>query len=100
MYKDVISYELTEGTTREKLLDVAKRIYKDWMAKQKGFIKWEIHSNKDGSYTDIVYWESEEAAKEAEKDMINIPYAGEWFSCYKEGTTHSLNLTALETFSG
>ncbi len=98
MYKDIISYELAENTTIEQLLKIAKQIVNDWMKDQIGFIKWEIHSNSDGSYTDIVYWKSKEDAKKAEKEMVKIPNASEWYACYKEGTITSKNLTLLAEF--
>ena len=53
------------------------------MSKQNGFIKWVINTNNDCSYTDIVYWESKEAAKMAEKEIVNIPNANDWYGCYK-----------------
>jgi hypothetical protein len=68
------------------------------MKKLPGFKKWEIHRNKEGSYTDIVYWESEEAAKNAEKEMVNIPHAGDWYACYKQGSISSKNLSFIEEF--
>jgi len=78
MYKDIISYELAEGIDQNKLLSVASQIIESWMNKQVGFIRWEIHKNtKDNSYTDIVYWQSESDAKNAEKEMMNIPDAGD-----------------------
>lgn len=98
MYKDVISYELAENVSQEHLIKVANRIVNDWMKPLPGFIKWEIHGNADGSFTDIVYWESKEAVQNAEKEMVNIPNAGEWFSCYKEGSISSKKLTLVATF--
>lgn len=98
MYKDIITYELAENTTKEQLIKIARLIVNDWMKNQVGFIKWEIHSNSDGSYTDIVYWESQEDAKNAEKEMVNIPNASDWYNCYKEGTISSKNLTTIATF--
>lgn len=98
MYKDIISYELATDTDLEKLLEVAAKVADDWMKNQKGFIKWEIHTNQDGSYTDIVYWESREAAKNAEKEMANNSHAQEWFACYKEGCISSKNLTFIAKF--
>jgi len=99
MYKDIISYELADNITQEHLLKVAKQIVTEWMTKQPGFIKWEINTNKDGSYIDIVFWESEAAAKKAEKEMANIPNASEWYSCYKQGSISSQNLSLINTFS-
>lgn len=95
MYKDIIDYELAEGITKDHLLGVAKQVVTDWMKNQPGFIKWEIHSNNSGTFTDIVYWNSEEDAKKAEKEMVNIPNAMEWFRCYKEGCISSKNLTTI-----
>ena len=99
MYKDIISYQLADGIDEKHLLNVASGIIESWMSKQVGFIKWEIHKNaNDNSYTDIVYWESEADAKNSEKDMMNIPNAGDWFACYKEGSINSLNLQQVGSF--
>lgn len=98
MYKDIITYELAESASQEQLIKIAKQIVNDWMKNQVGFIKWEIHINNDGSYTDIVSWKSKNDAKVAEKEMVNIPNAGDWFACYKEGTISSKNLTTIAEF--
>ncbi|AWV97977.1 hypothetical protein [Arcticibacterium luteifluviistationis] len=98
MYKDLITYELAENISEEQLLKVAGQIVNDWMKKQPGFISWEINLNSNGSYTDIVTWESKETAKASEKDMVNIPNAGDWFACYKKGSISSQNLTSLVIF--
>ncbi len=100
MYKDVISYQLADGTSQAQLLKVAGDIIESWMNKQPGFIRWEIHKNTDGTetYTDIVYWQSEQDAKNSEKEMANIPNAGAWFSCYKEGSINSQNLQQVGSF--
>ena len=98
MYKDSISYELADGVTQQQLLEVAAQIVNDWMKKLPGFIKWEIHTTNNKTYNDIVYWQSEEAAKNAEKEMANIPNAADWYACYKPGSISSKNLTLLTTF--
>ncbi|SOE23757.1 hypothetical protein SAMN06298216_4141 [Spirosomataceae bacterium TFI 002] len=97
-YKDIITYELAENIGQEHLLTVAKQVLDSWMNKQRGFVKWEIHSNSNGSYTDIVYWNSKEDAKLAEKDMANNPNAADWFGCYKSGSISSKNLTLISDF--
>ena len=97
MYKDIISYKLAEGVSEEHLLKVAHEVLESWMGKLPGFVKWEIHRNSDGDYTDIVYWESEDDAKSAQADMVNIPNAGDWFSCYEEGSISSQNLHQVAT---
>lgn len=98
MYKDIITYELAENTTKEQLIEIAKQIVNDWMKNLDGFVKWEIHSNNDGRFTDIVSWKSKEDAKNAEKEMVNIPNATDWYACYKEGSITSKNLTTIAEF--
>lgn len=96
MYKDIISYELAEGITQDQLLKIADDVLENWMKNQPGFIKWEINTNDADGFTDVVYWKSKEHAKKAELDMINIPNAGDWFGCYKEGSISSHNITLLK----
>ena len=99
MYKDIINYELAENTSIEQLIKIAEQIVNDWMKNQVGFIKWEIHSNNDESFTDIVYWNSKHDAKQAEKEMVHIPNAADWYACYKEGTISSKNVTTIAEFN-
>lgn len=98
MYKDIISYKLAENISEDHLLEVARDVLENWMSKQSGFQKWEIHRNRDGGYTDIVYWESEGDAKNAQADMVNIPNAADWYACYEEGSISSMNLDHVVTF--
>ena len=98
MYKDVISYRLAGNVSEEHLLSVANDVHRNWMSKQAGFIRWEIHNGQDGEYTDIVYWGSEADAKLAEADMVNVPNVGDWICCYEEGSISTKRLSRLGTF--
>jgi hypothetical protein len=99
MFKDIITYELADGIDENHLLKVAGNIIESWMSKQPGFIQWDIHKDSIGNgYTDIVYWESREDAQNSEQDMVNIPNAGDWFFCYKEGSISSQNLQQIGSF--
>lgn len=98
MYKDIITYELADNISEEHLLRVAEQVVQNWMKHQPGFVKWEIHTNQDGRYTDIVHWQSKADAKTAEKEMVNIPNADEWYSCYKQGSISSMNLHGLAMY--
>lgn len=98
MYKDVITYELAEGITRDHLIEVAQDIIENWMKNLSGFISWEIHNSEDGKYTDIVSWASKVDAKNAELEMMKIPNVGAWFACYKEGSIISTALKSVKKF--
>ncbi len=100
MYKDFITYQLAEGISEAHLLKVAGDIRESWMKKQAGFISWDIHKNTgdNARYTDIILWQSKKYAKNPEKEMVNIPNAGAWFSCHKEGSISSQNLQQRSAF--
>lgn len=98
MYKDIISYKLANNVSEDHLLKVSERIIKEWMSQQEGFIKWEIHKNLKEDYTDIVYWQSREAAKKAESNMSAIPNAEEWFACYEPGSNQCMNVERIREF--
>ncbi len=98
MYKDIISYQLAKDVTEAQLLTIAQDIIENWMRNQQGFQKWEIHKNSDGSYTDIVYWDSKADAKATEAQMMDIPNGAAWFACYKEGSITSQNLEKIQSF--
>ncbi|MCI5054488.1 MAG: hypothetical protein MRY83_00120 [Flavobacteriales bacterium] len=98
MYKDIISYEIAENVTKEHLLRIAEQIVNEWMKNLPGFLSWEIHENVDGTFSDVVNWQSEENAKHAEKEMVNIPNAGEWYACYKPGSITTKKLHQIAKF--
>lgn len=100
MYKGIITYKLAKGISQRKLLAVAKRVADQWMKKQKGFVKWEIHTQSDGSYTDIVYWKSEKDAKASFETMKDIPNAAEWYACYKDKSIVSKGIAKVAGYQG
>ena len=99
MYKDIITYELADGITEEHLKKVAIQILEEWMEKLPGFVSWELNKSGDDKYVDIVCWESKEAAMSANREMANIPNAGEWYACYKKESISAQNITTVAAFN-
>ena len=79
-------------------MKVAGQILNEWMKGLDGFISWEINKYTDGGYTDIVSWDSKEAALVANEEMKNIPNSMDWYACYKMGTIKSQNVTLVGRF--
>lgn len=98
MYKDIITYELAGGISEEHLKNVAIQILEEWMNKLPGFISWEVNKSASGKYVDIVCWENKEAAMNANKEMANIPNAGDWYACYKKESISSQNVETVAEF--
>lgn len=100
MYTDIIRYRLKDGVTQEDLLDAAGEILESWMKKQVGFISWQINTSEDGEYTDIVQWESEEAAKKAEASMrSDLSFGNAWFACYNMSSISATKAREVKKFS-
>ena len=53
MHKDIITYQLAEGITKDHLVVIAQDIIDNWMKNLPGFISWEIHNGENGKYTDL-----------------------------------------------
>jgi len=98
MYRDIITYELAEGVTHQHLLEVAQKTHDTWMQKLPGFVSWEIHTNKQATYTDIVTWKSREDAQHAETQMQGNEALLAWFGCYKPETIQAQNLVEVKKF--
>ncbi len=98
MYKDIITYELADGISEQHLKKVSIQILEEWMNKLPGFISWELNKSANGKYVDIVCWENKAAAMNANKEMANIPNAGEWYACYKKGSISAENVESLAVF--
>ena len=98
MFKDLITYELAEGITFDHLKTVAEKVHKDWMKNQQGFLGWEINENQNGSYTDIVSWESKAHADASNEKMANMPHGAEWMACYKMETISAVKLLSKAHF--
>ena len=99
MYRDVIQYKLAQGISEDHLVKVANQIIDTWMKDLKGFVNLEITKSDEGQYIDIVHWSSREDAKNAEKEMCNIPNAMDWYSCYDQASISSHGVEVINSTS-
>ena len=60
-----ISYKLVKGASAEEFLLASKKCHDDSMAKNKGFISWDVLRDGD-TWVDVATFESIEDAKNAE----------------------------------
>jgi len=98
MYTDLISYQLADGVSEEQLREVCERVYREWMRDLPGFVKWEIHRAMDGTFTDVVRWESREYAKASEEKMSEVPNLKEWQACYDMESIKNKQLSRVIKF--
>ncbi|HEX2195579.1 MAG TPA: hypothetical protein VHJ76_01530 [Actinomycetota bacterium] len=57
-------FKTTEGVTREQLLDTVDAV-SEWAKRQPGFLSRDLTCSEDGTWIDVVWWESLDAAHAA-----------------------------------
>lgn len=73
-------FSLKNGITHDQLKQVSERLVKEFLIHQPGFIKKELLKQDNHSYVDLVYWQSEEAAKSAFERSQESDVANEYFA--------------------
>lgn len=58
-------FRLAAGVTEAMLLEAAEGIQRDFLAKQRGFVRRELLRGPDGLWVDLVHWADDAAAHEA-----------------------------------
>src|SRR6476659_4833504 len=66
---ELVTFRVANGDTR-KFLDANASI-NDWLKRQPGFVSRRLAERDDGSYVDIVFWQSHEAALAASAKMMD-----------------------------
>jgi len=90
MYTDIIHYDLAKSVNHNRFLNITAKVLTDWMQHQKGFVSWTQYRNSRGGYTDIVIWESKEAAQIAEGKMSENPHQKYWVEYYQNIQSEAL----------
>lgn len=74
-------FELTEGVDEKTLLQASETLQRDFLGKQKGFIRRELLKGKGKHWVDLVYWQSRDDAEQAAKNAANSAVSRNYFQC-------------------
>lgn len=74
-------FELAEGFDEKTLLQASEALQKDFLSKQKGYIRRELLKGKNNQWVDLVYWESREDAEQAAKNAAQSAACRNYFQC-------------------
>lgn len=99
MYIDILHYQIVAGLEQQDFLAITQQVHQQWMRHLDGFVRWDIHANSEGHYTDIVVWENEAAAKNAEKQMNSMPLLQKWEQCYDQESIRFSHLKTLKVYT-
>jgi hypothetical protein len=82
-----ISYKLIEGASVPDFLLASEKVHKEIISQLKGYISWEVLVDGD-TWVDLVTWETEEDAKNAECGGDTNPVAQAFYSFIDENSVN------------
>lgn len=65
---ELVTFRLAQGTVAGFV--AANDTVNQWLKRQPGFLSRHLAEKEDGSFVDLVLWDSAEAARDASKNMI------------------------------
>ena len=75
----------TAGVTDEQLVSKANTVNRDFLIKQKGFIKRELIKKNDAEYADVIYWKTKNDAVTAGEKVGKCDTCNEYFKLMEMG---------------
>jgi len=72
-------FRLLDGVTEEELFAASEALQRDFVARQRGFIRRELLRGADGTWVDLVHWEDEAAAHTVFAAAMESPVCAEYF---------------------
>lgn len=85
----IFSYKLKKNISSEEFMEKTQKLHDEIISKAKGFISWE-HYVQDNTWTDFVFWESEEDANNATTIGQGEEVTKEFYTCIQMDTCKTL----------
>lgn len=95
---DVVLFKTLPGVSDEQNLKVAEMLQPVIQAQQ-GYIKLELFKSADGQWVEVVYWESSEAAKVGNENVMASPEMAATFEVLDPENTEVLHLRRVMAFA-
>ena len=84
-------FTLAEGVDEATLIAAAEELQKDFLGRQKGFIKRDLARLADGRWADVIYWESRESVEQAMQSAPENPAALRYFQLMAASESDAAN---------
>jgi hypothetical protein len=72
-------FRLLDGVTEQALLEASETLQRDFLARQRGFVRRELLRGADGQWVDLVHWEDDAAAQTVFATAMESPVCAEYF---------------------
>ncbi|HAV78387.1 MAG TPA: hypothetical protein DCX53_13650 [Anaerolineae bacterium] len=84
-------FTLAEGVDEATLIAAADDLQKEFLSRQKGFIKRDLARLTDGKWADVIYWESRESVEQAMETAPENPAALRYFQLMATSESEVVN---------
>lgn len=75
---EITTFKLNQGVAEKDFIQLASEMQKDFLEKQRGFIKRTLTVSPDSTWTDLVFWQDQQSVERtmqiAEKSELVIPF--------------------------
>jgi hypothetical protein len=72
-------FRLVEGVSERDLLAASETLQREFLARQRGFVRRELLRAADGQWSDLVHWEDERAAHDVFDAAMASPVCADYF---------------------
>jgi hypothetical protein len=72
-------FRLLAGVSEQELLAASETLQRDFVARQRGFIRRELLRGADGAWVDLVHWEDQAAALAVFTAAMESPVCARYF---------------------
>ena len=86
MVLEIAIFKLVDGTDADTFLQEHAKFHTDWVVTQPGFVKRVTTCGDDDVWTDVLTWESLDAAKTAMETIGGIEEGKTWMSMMDEAS--------------
>ncbi len=83
MVLEYVKVQLNDGVDKGEYIELAKQVEKEFISQQQGFIRHTSWWTEDGSWVDLIEWETMEQAKAATDKAMQSDTCNRWFSMMK-----------------
>ena len=93
-------FRLKPGVDEATLLHASERMQRDFLSSQQGFVRRELIKGAEGSYTDLVWWESFAASQAAMKKAVSSHAVSAYLSVMDSSAGDPRDAVSLFSIAG
>jgi len=98
MFVEVAQFKANPGVSDEKVLVASQKVHDNYLSMCKGFVSRELLKSEDGTWMDVVHFETFSDAKAATDNFPNNPSAKEFDSLLDVKTAKMMRFKSLKKY--